>query len=224
LEEKKMKAHQLVAGIAVALLLSSAALADVDFQITEVYVGLSGEDGTEDWIEVTNMGDMAGDTGTLIYDDESFDPDAGGDLPSFTLEPGESAVFLVAAGDPLGYPDAISEFEGIWGAGMTIGATDAGGLSQNGDIAVIMTADGTILDAVAFDDTVGGQLATIDSIGDTPMVSQLGVHGAYESNPFFNDNIGDPPNYMISLVGSPGLIPEPASLLLLAVAGLIRRR
>ena len=59
----------------------------------------------------------------------------------------------------------------------------------------------------------------------TPVKAAVGVNGSYESDEFFNDNLGDPDN-MVSLIGSPGIVPEPATMGLLAMGGLavLRRR
>jgi len=40
--------------IGAAGLLAGAAQATVDLQVTEVYEGVSGDDLTEDWVEITN--------------------------------------------------------------------------------------------------------------------------------------------------------------------------
>lgn len=187
------------------------------FRITEVFAGLSGPDGTPDWIEVTNFGDMDGDTGTLWYDDESADISAGTELTSFNLSPGESAVFIVTDDATATSP---AEFRALWGPVGNVGVgLGGGGLSQNGDAANILLGDGTIVDTLAYG--AAGQTATIeDPAGiDQPATSLLGVNGAYESGSFANDTLNPFDPFLISLVGSPGRIPEPAGLLLL-VAGM----
>lgn len=206
--------------------------AQVDFQITEIYYGLTGEDGTEDWIEVTNFGTIAGDTGTLFYDDENPTEANFGALTSFVLNPGESAVFLidVSAGNEA---SEIAAFEAIWGTDIKVGRTDdGGGLSQNGDqvnlFAGALLAD--LIDSVTFDGSLTNSFRTLDVAADNSITGSIvGVNGAYESAMFFNDNIGDASN-MVSLIGSPGVIPEPSTYaaifggLVLALAYLRRRR
>ena len=208
--------------------LSSTAFGAADFRITEAYVGVTGEDGTPDWIEVTNFGDMAGDTGTLWYDDESLDVSAGAQLTSFSLEPGESAVFLVT--DDVTDTSA-AEFTALWGSVPNLGeGRDGGGLSQNGDTAAILLGDGTVVDTLEFSGLPQSNNATIEDLTGLATPAQLalsvaGVNGAYESAPFFNDNIGV--NDMLTLVGSPGVnVPEPAAAMLgfIAVAGLAAAR
>ena len=204
-----------------------AALADADFRITEAYVGITGEDGTPDWIEVTNFGTMDGDTGLLWYDDESLSVAAGVQLPSFILSPGESAVFLVT-GDVTA--TSIDDFIAIWGPVPNLGAAaGGGGLSQGGDVAGILLGDGTVVDTLAFPALPVDSVATIvDPTGMGSLaLAQDGVLGAYTSNPFFNDNLADAiaNGNLISLVGSPGVVPEPAAAVLVALAaGLVAPR
>ena len=54
--------------------------------------------------------------------------------------------------------------------------------------------------------------------------SVLGVDGAYQSAFFFNDSVGQGPDFMISLVGSPGFVPAPGAVALLAMGGLVGAR
>ena len=73
---------------------------------------------------------------------------------------------------------------------------------------------------------IGGALQTmhVDEDGNVSL-SVLGMGGAYQSNPFDNDNHGGD---MVQLIGSPGnfFIPLPAMLpaFVIAVGGLAARR
>ncbi|MEO1496172.1 MAG: PEP-CTERM sorting domain-containing protein [Planctomycetota bacterium] len=208
-----------------ALVAASHSLATPVFKITEVYTGLSGPDGTPDWIEVTNFGDMDGDTSVLWYDDESEDVASGAQLTSFMLSPGESAVFLVT-GDVTA--TSVDEFRDIWGPVAKVGTgPGGGGLSQNGDQATILLGDGTVVDRFAFGGGAGAATFEDPTGTDSIVVSTLGLNGAYESAPFFNDNIIPVDPFLVTLVGSPGAIPEPGALALLvagfATAGIRRR-
>lgn len=208
-----------------ASLCATAAPASAIFRITEVYTGITGEDGTPDWIEVTNFGDMDGDTGVLWYDDESEDVGSGAQLTSFTLSPGESAVFLVTEDVTA---TSVDEFRTLWGPVAKVGTgPDGGGLSQNGDQATILLGDGTVVDRFAFGGGAGAATYEDPTGTDAIVVSTLGLNGAYESAPFFNDNIIPVDPFLVTLVGSPGAIPEPGALALLvagfATAGIRRR-
>ena len=88
---------------AVFAITATTAQANPLWRVTEIYAGISGEDGTNDWFELTNVGSMPGDTGTLFYDDESADILEAGQLDSFILAPGESAKTL-------------EKIQGIWGS------------------------------------------------------------------------------------------------------------
>jgi len=213
-------------GLALAAMLPVAtAHAAGDLQITEIYTGISGEDGTADWFELTNLGDMAIDTGDFWYDDQSADINDGGQLDSIVLNPNESAIFLISDNDP----QEIVDFVNVWGLVTNIGFTNGGGgLGQGGDTVNILDGLNTVVEAQFVDfDGLGGFLETVEVLNDTSALSVLGQNGAYESNPFFNDNIGQDPDFMVTLVGSPGLIPEPTSLALVAmglIATIGRRR
>lgn len=217
--------------LALAAIALAGTTASADLAITEVYIGMDGEDGTEDWIEVTNLGSTAIDTSSFYYDDESRSIADGGQLDSFLLGAGQSAIFLVSdddgANDDDTYSSAIAEFNAIWNYAGFIGLTNGGGgLSQGGDEAVLMTGTAgneVIVSSAAFGSEFSNTGATIDYVSGSPVDSVLGVNGAYESNLFFNDNLGFPGD-MTSLIGSVGTIPTPGSLALIMAGGLVGAR
>lgn len=199
-------------------------LADASFEITEIYAGVTGEDGSEDWFEITNLGTMPGDTGTLFYDDESADPTVNAALTSFVLAPGESAVFLIDSGQ-----SDIDAFNAIWPGVANVGTTsDGGGLSSGGGDSVFVfdgnMAGANIIDSVAFAaDDFDNLMVGMDiyaTIQATPGGATFGSSLADgQSLEFFNDNLGSSDN-LISLAGSPGsftAIPEPTSVWLLSL-------
>ncbi len=215
------------------LTLASNVFAAADFQVTEIYAGLKGNDGTADWFEVTNVGDSVGDTGSLFYSDSAADPIESGQLSSFSLGAGESAVFLIK-----GDAADITEFESVWGTGSNVGVTAGGkNLSQGGDQVWLFdgnSAAANIVEAISFGDADAGDLHTMDvSIDNIVTASVIGVNGAYESVAFENDKFGTPDN-LITLIGSPGsssvsAVPVPAAAwlfgsALMALTGLRRAR
>ena len=222
---------------ALALVLGCAngqLFADADFQITELYFGLSGADGTNDWIEVTNFGTMAGDTATLFYDDESADIASAGNLDSFILNPGESAVFLIDDEN-----SAIDEFNSIWSGVDNVGLTNGGGgLGQDDDAALLLDSAGNVIESVAYGTGLDNFLLDTEASGTlvfstvqanlfgTPFSSSL-TDGL--SAEFVNSNLNDVAPNLIRLAGSPGVstIPEPSigfALVGLAICAVSRRR
>ncbi|MEL6795632.1 MAG: PEP-CTERM sorting domain-containing protein [Planctomycetota bacterium] len=190
--------------------------------VTEAFVGLSGPDGTEDWFELTNFGGSAVDTAQFFYDDDSADFSEAAPLSSILLQPGESAVFLIDSGAA-----EVAEFEDVWGSGILVGTTTGGsGLGQGGDGVTLFLGDGSIVTQQATPDALSGNLQTIDFVGGTAQASALGVNGAFESNPFENDDLNPTSPFLVTLVGSPGVIPAPGTAALLGLGGLaaIRRR
>ncbi|GJM24068.1 MAG: hypothetical protein DHS20C16_04830 [Phycisphaerae bacterium] len=221
------KAQLGIMAVAAGFAVAPSAMAAIDLQITETWTGLSGEDGTQDWIEVTNFGDTIADTGNYWYDDSSPTIGSGGNLDSFSLGQGESAVFLFDSlpVDDVTFTTAVEEFEAIWGSITNLGHTNGGGgLGQGGDSANLMLGDGTIIDTLDY--AGSGDLQTFENLSNTVQLSVSGVNGAYESAPFFNDNLGLPSDTAI-LVGSPGAVPEPATIAMLlsgAICVMSRRR
>lgn len=207
----------------IAVLAVAASLASADLYISEIYCGLDGADGTADWFEVTWTGAGTFDTGALFFEDDSLNPLNAVQLSSIVLSTGQSAVFLISgnAGD-------ITVFQSIWGNGAAVGLTNGPGLGQGGDTVALYdgnSAGANTITSAAYPGNDGGQLETYayDSLGNVSL-SQAGVNGAYVSNPFFNDDLGVGPDFMISLIGSPGVVPAPAAGVLLGLGGFVATR
>lgn len=214
-----MKIELSLFAVAAAAGLASGSVADL--RITEVYTGVSGEDGTADWIELTNTGATDVSLGGLFYDDSSLDNTEGGGLAGRTLGAGDSIIILVDV-DAGSEASEIADFQAIWGNNIRVIATGGGGLSQNGDVAAILDGANSVINQVTTPGIPGDANATIafDFAGN-PSLSALGVNGAFESAAFFNDNQGAP-NDLITLVGSP--VPAPAAAGLLGLAGFAAAR
>ncbi len=209
--------RKLLAG-AMAVCLSVSAFADADFRITEAYTGVSGDDGTPDWFELTNFGDMAGSTNGFYYDDSSADPTNDFALPNFSVKPGESIIVLIE-GEAADVP-AFYSFWGLATIDVQVGLTGGGALGQGGDQVNVFdgnSAGANLIDSLTYDGGLAGTAATIeDATGSGPLTnSALGVNGAFQSAG--SAAVGQ-------LIGSPGVIPEPTSLALLAIAGLFSGR
>lgn len=200
--------------ILLTILFSTSSQALPIFEITEIYNGISGNDGSADWFEIVNVGDSIGDTGTLFFDDESADPTKAGQLDSFILVPGGVAIFLIDDN-----ASSINEFTSVWGNVANVGLTNGGGSLGKADDGVFLF-DSSLATANLIDNALyGSQGATLATMEVTPTgtvtVSSLGINGAYTSNAFANDNFG---GSSVSLTGSPGVaaVPIPAAIWLFA--------
>lgn len=240
----KSKALAWAVGLLAATLASSNAQAAIDMRITEIWPGgLDGTESTSDWFELTNVGDMAatGIDGAWFYDDNSNDPTSNDPLIGInTIAPGESVIYVVSWEDDYATPvDAITAFTNMWGApagnlgGLQIGyIPGGGGLGGGGDrvnvydgntAGATLLADGEYLGPATEASFVSGADAVFNPGGGLPLVAQVGVLGAYAGNLPASDAPG------IGLaIGSPGVVPEPSSCLLLvgsilALLGIIRK-
>lgn len=199
--EISMRFKQPINALALSVFVTTAQAA-ADLQITEIYFGLDGNDGTADWFELTNFGDTSVDTGTLWYDDESADVGVADPLSSIVLDPGVSAVFVIDV------EAAIDTFKSVWGTGLLVGFVDGAGLGQSGDTVNIFDGNqpgSMLLDSAGYPDLGGTNLATwsLNKAG-TGRFTQPGDPGAYLSNPFENAGLAVS-GTQVQLLGSPGV-------------------
>lgn len=193
------------------ILAAFAATASADIYVTEwMYKGEGGE-----FVELTNVGVDPVDLTGWSYDDDSRLPGEF-DLSGLgTVQPGESVIFT--EDDPATFKAAWGldgrEVKVIGGVENNIGSSDEINIYDAGDNLVdrltyssdVIKTNGqsgnpTTPAALGANDQTLWELATV---GD--------VYGSYAST---NGDVGNPGTY----------VPEPASLVLLAIAGLVARR
>ncbi len=214
--------------LSLLLLCLFASYANASLKITEVFPGNSGDNNaTDDWIEITNFGDTAWDleTNPIYYDDsENASLDAKKLKGISSISAGESVVFVFGT-------DELDEFQSIWGREVSAGyAKNGAGLSQGGEGVYLYTTNDE--DVPSFlsvtypalpDEFLTTMVSDADGNWDNNNIifAQIGVLGGYASAEF---EINDGEN--ATLIGSPGYVPEPASISLFAAAGLaaLRRR
>jgi hypothetical protein len=198
--------------------------ARADIRITEVMSqSSSGAGGTPDWFEVTNFGSSAVNITGWKMDDGSFSLAAAVALNGVSsIGAGESVVFV--EGGDLAATDAFKSF---WFStpptGLQVGYYSGSGVSfsSGGDGTILFDSTNNAVWHVNFGVATTGKtfdnsLGTFGAAGGAPFnsaaittISQSGVNGAFQSN------------NSLANVGSPGAVPEPSALGLLAVAGVI---
>lgn len=176
-----------------------------------------------DFFELTNTGPAAVDISGWKMDDNSNLASSAVPLRGVTLiDPGQTVVFIEGNADGSTDTSIQTKFVSAWfggtaPAGFTWGFYGGSGvgLSATADAVNIFDSTGTLVTRVAFgastngitfDNAVGLNNVTLTTL------SAAGIHGAFLAPS------GE--------VGSPGAVPEPASLTLLTLAatGLLLRR
>lgn len=176
----------------------------------------SGDDG--EFIEFTNVGASAIDMTGWSFDDDSLAPGAV-DLSAFgVVEPGESVILTEAL---------ASDFASAWGL---IDVSIIGELSANlgrGDQINLFDASNSLVDQLTYgDEDYPGTPRTKDASCNIPAAGYAAVLAQTD---WTLATVGDAFGSWESAGGdiaSPGVVPEPVTLLLLLVGGLtiVRRR
>lgn len=219
-----------------AAFVAAGSSAFANLVITEVHsTGSSGEAYGADWFEVTNKGTTPVDITGWKMDDNSFNFSNAVNLRNITSIPAGASVIFIESGST-GANDITNRdnFIAAWfGSSVPAGLIVANyggsgvGLSSSGDGVALYDASGTLQAQVSFGAGTAGvtfdnSLGT-DSIVTTPLsvLSSVGVNGAFQS---VADYSSSSPG--VKEVGSPGLIPEPATLGLIGLGAwtLGRRR
>ena len=210
-------------------LVASPIFATFDLQITEIWPGnFPGNNLSPDWFEITNVGDMtwtAAVDGDLWFSDDSFSP-VDADLMSgvASIAPGETVVFVD------GGPAGGAQFTTLWSPVVSplppIGSFEGPDLSQEGGaIGIWVSAGPPPLRAPDFFGFYPDARKNGGQSYDTLLTAFSTVGNANGAVATLETNNADPPQ---PAIGSPGLVPEPATLLTLGtgltVLVLIRRR
>ena len=192
------------------------------FEITEIWPGQPGADITKDWFEITNVGDTAWVSGVdtnLFADDSSalfcFVQQIFS-LPD--IQPGEAVIVLMEgveadettffnAWDPV-KPQNLDAIGRANGSGL--------GLSQPDDGVVLFDASGAVLAFATYEVSTTAQSYDV-TLGAYSTVGN--ASGAVASFALGGSNA--------PAIGSPGNIPEPASIVLILMGSVLvsgRRR
>jgi hypothetical protein len=199
--------------VVVLIFAAVTSIATANVVISEVMSDSSHDNGSTndngDWFEITNTGTTA----VSLYNWEWVDDDSEHDniaFPDITIAAGESIICL-EEGDA---DDWLSSW-GLTGSGITVVTEDDfgdfHGLSKKGDSILLYDNLGALVDSFTWTSSSEGFSTDVLAGG---VYSQVGVNGAWASNDI--DGYND--------VASPGVIPEPATIALLGLGGLILRR
>ena len=168
-------------GATLAVCIASPAWAAFNLQISEIWPGnATGENLTDDWFEVTNLGDMpwtSGD-GILFYDDDSADPTTADQLFGIeTIAPGESVVFVDGNAGTGGLN--LTVWHNVWDGPLAsagravpqVGSYEGAGLGQGGDaVSLFLDADGgavaagDVIDIASYPDANASGGASYDGL------------------------------------------------------------
>jgi len=199
---------------ALALILLALALpARAGVFITEVAAWSSGNSPlAADWFEVTNTGASAVNiTGWKMDDNSNSFANAVALNGITSIAAGESVIFVESS------TNVSSAFKSLWFGANPPSSLQVGyysgsgvGLSTTADAVNLYNSTGTLQANVSFNASPSGLFPTFDNAADLnnaviSTLSVVGVNGAFKAA---ND---------VNEIGSPGMVPEPATFVTLAL-------
>ncbi len=204
--------------LVVALMVLSCQAAFGEMVISEWMYNGAGTDKVGEYVEFTNIGITAIDMTGWSYDDSSSTPGVI-DLSAFgTVAPGESVILT---------DDTAAGFSANWGiTGVSIIGENTANLGRDDAIYLFDDSD-TLIDQLTYDDEAGHGPRTQRVSCNIP-ASDYGYDIAQGT--WVLATVGDfAGSWMSSLeeIGSPGVVPEPVSLTVLLLGGMVvvgRRR
>jgi len=198
------------------ILAATASTASADIVISEwMYNGL-GTGSTGEFIEFTNTGPNAVDMGAWSFDDNSQTPGVISLSAFGTVQPGESVILT---------DEPAATFATIWGlTGVKIIGLNTANLGRNDEINLYDDAN-QLVDRLTYgDENFPGTIRTQNRSGNIP-ASDYGFTVVQPG--WLLASVGDSFGSYASTrgeIGSPGVIPEPASLALLALGATLALR
>jgi hypothetical protein len=227
-EEKLMK-KVLLSAVA-TMFLASPALAAFSLQVTEIWMGNEpGENLTDDWIEISNLGDMpwtAATDGNIYFEDSSADAttaDLLAGIPS--IAPGESVVFVDGSATVGGLN--LFVWHDLWDSALAgvgkpvpqVGTYEGAGLGQGGDTVNIFL-DASLDGVDAADLYTNASYPDANSNGGQSFDSFFDVFTTID----FPAAVTTPNDAGQPGIGTPGYIapiPEPTSIGLMGLATIL---
>lgn len=217
-----------VAGAMLTIACSTAAQADL--VITEASSNSSHPGGAAngDWWELTNTGATSVDLTGFSWDDDSLT--AGTSIfPAATMIGAGESIVITSEDN-----DNLADFVAAWGGGFTAissedfgGTDDFSGLGAGGDQIALYDSTETLIDIVNTGSQSSPNAGITFNFDLTPSTTARdGVRSALGDGLSFTAT-GDGDGGTGTDIGSPGVIPEPASLVLIGLGGLMlagRRR
>lgn len=215
-------------GIAAILITIALGLqTQADLIITEVMSNSDhpGGAGNGDWFEIYNNGASAVDLIGYSWDDDS---NTAGTHTFGSVTIAAGGFVLVVDENATLAPYWKDDVWGITAPNVTVldnATMDFSGFGSGGDSIYLYDASSNQVASVTFGDSdVGGKTFAWDASGNYLGFSTNGVNGAYVALLDGNDGAADdnPALYGVGIdVGSPGVVPEPATFAMLGIGGLM---